>query len=205
MRATWLSLRVSLAATLLAGAVGVPAGAWLGSARFPGRRALVVLTNTLMAIPTVLVGLLVYVLLSRQGPLGVLSMLYTPAAMVLGEALLALPLVTALTRGAVETLDPRARETAVTLGAGRWRTVFVLAVEASPALGAAMLSAFGRVVSELGIALMVGGNIRGETRTLTTAMALATQRGDFALAVSLGAVLLCLALGVVLVAEVLRK
>ena len=203
--ATSLSLRVSLAATALAALAGVPLGAWLGQARFPGRRAVVVATNTLMAVPTVLIGLVVYALLSQRGPLAALHLLYTPAAMALGEALLALPLVVALARAAVETLDPRARETAVTLGAGRWRTILVLAREASPAIGAAILSAFGRVVSELGIALMVGGNIRGETRTLTTAMTLATQQGDFALAVTLGGVLLGVALGVVILAELLRK
>ncbi len=203
--ATSLSLRVSLAATALAALAGVPLGAWLGQARFPGRRAVVVATNTLMAVPTVLIGLVVYALLSQRGPLAALHLLYTPAAMALGAALLALPLVVALARAAVETLDPRARETAVTLGAGRWRTILVLAREASPAIGAAILSAFGRVVSELGIALMVGGNIRGETRTLTTAMTLATQQGDFALAVTLGGVLLGVALGVVILAELLRK
>jgi len=205
LHATLLSLRVSLASTVLAALIGIPAGTWLGSSVFRGRRAVVVLTNTMMAMPTVLVGLLVYALLSRQGPLGMLGLLYTPTAMIAGEALLALPLLVALSRGAVENLDLRAHETAVTLGAGRARTILVLAREASPALGAAVLSAFGRVLSELGIALMVGGNIRGETRTLTTSMTLATARGDFELAAALGVVLLVVAFGVVLTAELLRR
>lgn len=205
LHATALSLRVSLAGTLVATLVGVPIGTWLGSSKFRGRRAIVVLTNTLMAMPTVLVGLLLYALLSNRGPLGMLGLLYTPTAIIIGEALLALPLLVALSRGAVENLDARTRETAVTLGAGRARTLFVLAKEASPALMAAVLSAFGRIVSELGIALMVGGNIRGETRTLTTSMTLATARGDFDLAVALGGVLLVVAFSVVLTAEFLRR
>lgn len=205
LHATALSLRVSLAGTVIAALVGVPIGTWLGSSKFRGRRAIVVLTNTLMATPTVLVGLLLYALLSNRGPLGMLGLLYTPTAIIIGEALLALPLLLALTRGAVENLDTRARETAVTLGAGRARTLFVLAKEASPALMAAVLSAFGRIVSELGIALMVGGNIRGETRTLTTTMTLATARGDFELAVALGGVLLVVAFSVVLTAEFVRR
>jgi tungstate transport system permease protein len=153
----------------------------------------------------VLVGVLLYALLSNRGPLGMFGLLYTPTAIIIGEALLALPLLVALSRGAIENLDARARETAVTLGAGRARTLFVLAKEASPALMAAVLSAFGRIVSELGIALMVGGNIRGETRTLTTSMTLATARGDFDLAVALGGVLLVVAFSVVLTAEFLRR
>jgi tungstate transport system permease protein len=205
LHATALSLRVSLAGTLVAALVGVPVGTWLGSSKFRGRRAIVVLTNTLMAMPTVLVGLLLYALLSNRGPLGMLGLLYTPTAIIIGEALLALPLLVALSRGAVENLDARTRETAITLGAGRARTLFVLAKEASPALMAAVLSAFGRIVSELGIALMVGGNIRGETRTLTTSMTLATARGDFDLAVALGGALLVVAFSVVLTAEFLRR
>ena len=205
IHATALSLRVSVAGTIVAALAGIPIGTWLGSSTFRGRRAIVVLTNTLMAMPTVLVGLLLYALLSNHGPLGMLGLLYTPTAIITGEALLALPLLVALSRGAVENLDPRARETAVMLGAGRAGTLFVLAKEASPALAAAMLSAFGRVVSELGIALMVGGNIRGETRTLTTSMTLATARGDFDLAVALGGVLLVVAFSVVLTAEFLRR
>jgi tungstate transport system permease protein len=205
LHATALSLRVSLAGTIVAALVGVPIGTWLGSSKFRGRRAIVVLTNTLMAMPTVLVGVLLYALLSNRGPLGMFGLLYTPTAIIIGEALLALPLLVALSRGAIENLDARARETAVTLGAGRARTLFVLAKEASPALMAAVLSAFGRIVSELGIALMVGGNIRGETRTLTTSMTLATARGDFDLAVALGGVLLVVAFSVVLTAEFLRR
>lgn len=199
-----MSLEVSLVATLLAALLGIPLGAALAAFRFRGRTGLIVLTNTLMATPTVLIGLLVYWSLSRRGPLAVLELLYTPGAMIAGEALLALPLVIALTRAAVETLDPLARETTRTLRLGRARTLTLLVREATPGITAAVLTAYGRVVSELGIALMVGGNVRGETRTLTTAMTLATQRGDFQSATALGLVLLVLALGVVLIAELLR-
>ena len=203
--AALMSLEVSLVATVLAATLGIPLGAALEAFRFRGRDGLVIIANTLMATPTVLIGLLVYWTLSRRGPLGVLEMLYTPGAMIAGETLLALPLVIALTRAAVETVDPLARETARTLRLGRVRTVSLLVREARPGITAAVLSAYGRVVSELGIALMVGGNVRGETRTLTTAMTLATQRGDFQSATALGLVLLVLALGVVLIAEILRR
>lgn len=202
--AALMSLEVSLVATVFAAALGIPLGAALEAFRFRGRATLIVLTNTLMATPTVLIGLLVYWSLSRRGPLAVLELLYTPGAMIAGETLLALPLVIALTRAAVETVDPLARETAHTLRVGPARTLMLLVREATPAITAAVLNAYGRVVSELGIALMVGGNVRGETRTLTTAMTLATQRGDFQSATALGMVLLVLALGVVLIAELLR-
>lgn len=203
--AAFLTFFIALAATLTASIAGIPAGAWLATARFRGRAAVVAISNALMSTPTVLIGLVVAAFLSRRGPLGGANLLYTPVAMWIGESLLALPLVIALSRGAVEGLGPIPRETALTLGAGRARVLLTLAREATPALFASTLGAFGRVVSEVGVAMMVGGNIRGETRTLATAMTLASQRGDFELAFQLGALLLVLALGVILAAEWVRR
>ena len=202
---TALSLAVAIGSVALAALLGVPAGALLGAARFRGRGAVVAVVHTLMAVPTVTIGLVCYLLLSRSGPFGPLELLYTPAGMVLGQAMLALPLVVALTTGAVAAVDPRCRDTALTLGAGPLRVAAVLVREAGPAQAAALLAAFGRVISELGIALVVGGNIRWRTRTLTTAIAMETQRGEFGLALALAIVLVALALAVVLTAEALRR
>jgi tungstate transport system permease protein len=146
-----------------------------------------------MGVPTVLLGLIGYALFSRRGPLGPLDLLYTPGAIILCELLLALPMIVALAHSAAAAVDPLARETALTLGGGRWRALTVVASEARSGVAAAVLAAFGRVATELGIALMVGGNLKGQTRTLTTAIALETSRGDFARAVALGTILLALA------------
>jgi len=196
----WLSLRVSLAAVLLSAVPGVALGLVVGLRRFPGRRVLVVLLNTCLALPTVVVGLVVYGLLSRHGPLGFMEMLYTPGAMVLAQAVLAFPLITALTVSAVTTLDARVMPTALTLGAGKAQAARAVLSEARFAVLAALAAGFGRVVTEVGAAIMVGGNIKGFTRTLTTAIALQTAKGDFAFGMALGLVLLVVALGVNLAA-----
>lgn len=200
-----LSMRTSLMAVAGAAIVGVPAGALLGTVRFRGRDAIVAIVHTLMAVPTVAIGLLCYMLLSREGPLGPLDLLFSPSAIVIGQGMLALPLIIALTRGAVASVDPRCRDTAWTLGAGPLRLSLVLVREAGAAQIAALLAAFGRVVSEVGIALVVGGNIRGRTRTLTTAIALEVQRGEFGFAVALAIILVAAALAVVVAGEVLRR
>jgi tungstate transport system permease protein len=150
--------------------------------------------NTALAFPTVVVGLLLYGMLSRRGPLGELEWLYTWQAIVLGDVLLALPLAVALSAAGIQGVDPRVRRTARTLGAGRWRTAWMVSREARFALAATMTAAFGQVVAEVGAAMIVGGNIRGSTRTLTTAVALHTAQGDFGLALALGFILLILAL-----------
>ncbi len=191
-----LSLRVALVATLVACLLGIPLGVWLGSTAFAGRRMAVLLLNTALALPTVVVGLALYLLLSRHGPLGMLGMLYTSGAIVIAEIVLAVPITAALAAAAVQGLDPRVRRTALTLGAGPVRAAWAVAQEARLALAAASAVAFGRVLSEVGAALIVGGNIRFETRTLTTAVTLATSQGNFALALALGLVLLALALAV---------
>lgn len=191
-----LSLRVAVVATVLACAVGIPVGFLLGTGRFRGRRTALTAMNTMLAFPTVLVGLLVWLLLARSGPLGGLDLLYTWWAIVLAELLLAAPIAAALTAAAVQAVDPRFRRTALTLGAPAWRVHWVVAREARFALLSAVVVAFGRVLAEVGAAMIVGGNIRHHTRTLTTAVALSTSQGDFALALALGLVLLALALTV---------
>ena len=191
-----VSLSVSLVATALAAVVGFPIGFLVGSHRFAGSGMVEVLLRTATAIPTVVVGLIVYALLSRRGFFGPLGLLYTRTAIVIGEMMLATPLVAALTVGIVRNADARIRDTALTLGAPAWRAALELMRETRPALVAALATAFGRVISELGIAVMVGGNIEGQTRTMATAIALETSKGEFALGFALGLVLLSVALGV---------
>jgi tungstate transport system permease protein len=189
-----LTLRIALVATVIACGVGLPLGYLLATRRFWGRRAALTVVNTALAFPTVVVGLLLYGLLSRRGPLGGLGWLYSWRAIVIGDVLLALPIAAALSAAAVQGVDPRVRRTAETLGAGRWRTAWTVAREARFALAAVITAAFGQVVAEIGAAMIVGGNIRGQTRTLTTAVSLYAGQGDFGLALALGLVLLGLAL-----------
>jgi tungstate transport system permease protein len=200
----FLTLRVALVATAIACALGIPFGYFLGTRPFWGRRAALTVVNTALAFPTVVVGLLLYGLLSRRGPLGGLEWLYTWQAIVLGDVTLALPLAAALSAAAVQGVDPRVRRTAETLGAGRWRTAWMVGREARFALAAVITAAFGQVVAEVGAAMIVGGNIRGSTRTLTTAVALHTAQGDFGLALALGVILLALALLVNVALQVLQ-
>jgi len=199
-----LTLKVAIVATLVACGLGLPLGYFLATRRFWGRRAALTAVNTALAFPTVVVGLLLYSLLSRRGPLGGLGWLYTWQAIVVGDVLLALPIAAALSAAAVQGVDPRVRRTAETLGAGRWRTAWTVAREARFALAAVITAAFGQVVAEIGAAMIVGGNIRGSTRTLTTAVALHTSQGDFGLALALGFVLLAMALVVNVALQVLQ-
>ncbi|MGH7530914.1 MAG: ABC transporter permease [Gemmatimonadales bacterium] len=188
-----LTLRVALVATTVACALGGPLGYVLATRRFWGRRAALTMVNTALAFPTVVVGLLLYGILSRRGPLGGLGWLYTWQVIVVGDVLLAVPVAAALSAAAIQAVDPRVRRTAETLGAGRWRTAWTVTREARFGLAAVITAAFGQVVAEIGAAMIVGGNIRGSTRTLTTAVALYTSQGDFGLALALGLVLLGLA------------
>lgn len=196
---TLLTLRVSLGATLVAALAGVPLGAAIALGSFPGRRVLLAAANTGMGLPPVVVGLVVTVLLWRSGPLGGLGLLYTPTAMVVAQALIATPVVVALVAAALRQVDPEFLVQMQGLGAGRLRALLALASEARLPLLAAALAAFGAVVSEVGAAQMVGGNIAGQTRVLTTAAVLATSRGEFGLAIAFGLVLLLLAFAVNLV------
>ncbi|MDP9363489.1 MAG: ABC transporter permease [Chloroflexota bacterium] len=187
-----LSLRVSLTATAVSLLLGVPAGAALALSRFPGRALLVGLVHTGMGLPPVSVGLIVSLLLWRSGPLGELRLLYTPTAMVIAQAVIATPIVIGLTLAAVQGLDPRLRLQLLALGASRRQAAWWLLREARLPLIAALIAGFGAIISEVGAAMMVGGNIKGETRVLTTATVLEVGRGNFEVAVALTIVLLVL-------------
>jgi tungstate transport system permease protein len=191
-----ISLRVAGTATVLATLLGVPLAYGIATRDFIGKSAVLTLFNTLQALPTVVVGLFCYSFLSRRGPLGFLDLLFTPTGIVIGDVILALPLIVALTIAAVNTVDPRARLTALALGATARQTSWTILREARYALMAAIINGFGRVVAEVGAAMILGGNIRGYTRTLTTAIALETSKGEFAFAMALGLILLTLALTV---------
>jgi tungstate transport system permease protein len=190
----WLSLRVSGTALLISALIGIPLGGWLGLAQFRARRALVVLVHTGMALPPVVVGLVGYLLLSHSGPLGALDYLFTPQAMILAQTILALPWVVGITLSAVSAVPAELLLQVRSLGASRWQTRWTLLREARQGVVLAVAAAFGRSISEVGAVMMVGGNIQGHTRVLTTAIVLETGAGRFALALGLGAWLLGLAL-----------
>ncbi len=196
VRIASLSLLVSGAATALAAAIGIPLGIALHVGRFPGRAPTAVLVNAGMALPPVVVGLLVMLVLWRTGPLGSLRLLFTPGAMVIAQVIVAVPLVAGFTRAAISLLDPDLVFAMRADGAGEARIGLELARAALAQVLVAVAAGFGRAISEVGASLMVGGNIVGQTRILTTAIALESGRGEFALALALGLVLLLLALGV---------
>lgn len=190
-----VSLQVSCASTALATLVGVPTGFFIALRRFPGKRMVITVLNTLLALPTVVIGLFVYAFVSRRGIFGPLDLLYTQKAIVVGQVILIVPLVSALTIAAISRIDDRYRRTAMTLGANRIQMAKVILFEARFGITAAIVAAFGRVISEVGISMMLGGNIKGFTRTMTTAMALEYDKGAFSLAVALGIVLMTLSFG----------
>lgn len=194
LHAVGTSLYTSLTAILFATLLGIPVGAAVGLGRFPGRQLCVTLLNTLMALPTVVVGLVLFGLFSRLGPLGPLGLLFTPVAMIVGQIVLATPIVANYTVASVAGADPRILPTAQTLGAGRMRGIVQLLLEVRFGVMAALVAGFGRVIAEVGVAMMLGGNIRGYTRTMTTAIALETSKGEFAFGLALGIVLLSVAL-----------
>lgn len=186
----WLSLRVSLTATFLSLFIGIPLGAMLALRAFRGRGAVVSLVNTGMGLPPVVVGLFVTILLWRNGPLGELRLLYTPNAMIVAQCVIAVPIVTGLTLAALQALNPKLRLQLQALGATRTQTVWLLVQEARLPLLAAVMAGFGAVISEIGASMMVGGNIQGQTRVLTTATVMETSKGNFALAMALSLILL---------------
>jgi tungstate transport system permease protein len=190
---TLLSLMVSGLATGLSLLIGLPLGTWLALSRFRSRGLVLSVVNTGMALPPVVVGLFVAFTLWRSGPLGDLGLIYTPSAMVIAEVIIATPVILGLTVAALGQLDPRLRLQLMGLGASRWQTVWWLWREARLPLLAALMAGFGSVISEVGAAMMVGGNIANQTRVLTTAIVLEVGRGEFAHAVALGVVLLALA------------
>jgi len=193
---TLTSLRFSLSSALIACVPGIPLGVLIALKRFRGRRALLAVLNTLMALPTVVVGLVVYSLISRSGPLGGMGLLFTPRAVVIGQAILAFPIVVSMTASGLSNLDPLFPEVLTTLGASRRGIFWMTLREARGAVLSASLAAFGRVVGEVGAAMMLGGNIRGYTRTITTAIALETSKGEFELGLALGIILMITSLGV---------
>ncbi|NKE43754.1 ABC transporter permease [Roseomonas frigidaquae] len=200
-----LSLRVSLTAVLLAALVGLPLGALLAVARFPGRGAVVAFLNALMGLPPVVAGLLIYLLLSRAGPLGSLGLLFTPTAMVIAQAVLVAPILAALTRQVLEGMWEEYAEQLRSFGAGPARAVPTLLWDGRFALLTVLLAGFGRASAEVGAVMIVGGNIEGFTRVMTTAIALETSKGDLPLALALGLVLMAIVLAVNALAQGLRE
>jgi tungstate transport system permease protein len=190
---TFLSLKVSGSATLISLVLGISGGAIVALTRFPGRRIVVSLINTGMGLPPVVVGLFVTILLWRNGPLGILGILYTPLAMIIAQAIIATPIVMGITLAAVQHLPAKLRLQILALGATRLQMVWILVKEAKLPLLAAVMAGFGGVISEVGASIMVGGNIKGYSRVLTTATVLETSRGNFDVAIALSIILLVLA------------
>lgn len=200
-----LSLAVSLLAVLAASLIGLPLGALAAVAEFPGRRVLVVVLNALMGLPPVVVGLVVYLLLSRAGPLGNFGLLFTPSAMVFAQTILIVPLVAALTRQTIADAWEEYREQLRSLGASAPRSAMTLLWDSRHSLATVVLAGFGRAAAEVGAVVIVGGNIDGVTRVMTTAIALETSKGDLPLALALGTILLAVVLLVNAVADVVRQ
>ncbi|MFW6011447.1 MAG: ABC transporter permease [Desulfosalsimonas sp.] len=184
---------LSMAASL---ALGIPLGFLLGYLRFPGRRKIRMVVDTLLSLPTVFIGLLVYAFISSRGPLGEMNLLFTLPGIAIGQTILALPIVISLSATAVESLEAGLRTTLLSLGAGKYRLMTGIMWETRHAILAAALTAYGRVMTEVGISMMVGGNIKWHTRTITTAIALETAKGKFAMGIALGLVLLMIAFAV---------
>ena len=192
----YVSLKVSSISTLVASMIGIPAGFFIAFGEFRGKRLLVTVLNTLLALPTVVVGLFVYSFISRRGIFGPWDLLYTQKAIVIGQVILIIPIVTTFTISAISRIDERYRKTAMTLGANALQTAWLIIREARFGIVAAVVAAFGRVIAEVGISMMLGGNAKGFTRTMTTAMALEYDKGEFVLGVALGIVLLAVSFGV---------
>ncbi|HMA90922.1 MAG TPA: ABC transporter permease [Burkholderiales bacterium] len=204
LEAIWLSLWVSVAAIALVALPSVSLGFLLAKKRFPGRRAAVVLVQALLSFPTVVIGLILYLLLSRRGPFGSFGLLFTPTAIMIGYMVIAFPILVVFTISAVQGADPRVYETARALGAGRLRASLTTLWEVRFGILAAVVNGFGRAISEVGMAIMVGGNIEGLTRNIPTAIALETTKGEFAQGIALGLVLMVVALGVNVLLAVLQ-
>jgi len=189
-----LSLKVSGTALIISSIIGVPAGAVIGLKKFPGRGFIITLLNTFMGLPPVVVGLFVYLLLSRSGPLGFMGLLYTPSAMVAAQTILALPIVASLCHSAIVAVDPIIGQAAITLGATPYQKAVAIIKEARYGILSCIIAGFGRVMAEVGAILIVGGNIAGYTRVMTTTIALETDKGNFELALALGVILLIISL-----------
>jgi tungstate transport system permease protein len=205
LSAVWTSLITTSWATLFASVIGIPSGIAIAIAGFPLKRVAITLLNTMMAMPTVVIGLIVYAFISRRGLLGTHELLFTPKAMIIGQTLLAVPIIANFTLSAVKGADYRILPTALTLGASAVQSVAQLIREVRFGVMAAVIAGFGRVISEVGIAMMLGGNIRGYTRTMTTAIALETSKGEFAFGLSLGAILMAVAFAINILFNVMQQ
>ena len=204
MQAVAVSLKVGSLSTLIATAISIPSAFCIAGRSFKGKRLLLTVINTLMGLPTVAVGLIVYAFLSRVGPLGRFGLLFTPAAIVIGQVILAVPIITAIGITAIGSVDKRVRETALTLGANARQASLAVFREGRTAIFAAIIAGFGRVIAEIGVAMMLGGNIKGVTRTMTTAIALETSRGDFSLALAIALILLLIVFSINLIFQRLQ-
>jgi tungstate transport system permease protein len=200
-----LSLKVSGIALLIASSIGIPAGSFLGLKNFRGRGLLISLSNTFMGLPPVVVGLFVYLLLSRKGPLGFMALLYTPSAMVTAQTILVFPIVTSLCHSAIISVDPIIRQAARTLGATPFQAALTIIREARYGMYSGIIAGLGRAMGEVGAILIVGGNIAGHTRVMTTTIALETDKGNFELALALGIILITLSLSINICLHLIQK
>jgi tungstate transport system permease protein len=191
-----LSLRVSLSAVILAAVFALPLGAFVALTRFPGRRSVVILMNAMMSLPPVVVGLVIYLLLSRTGPLGVTGLLFTPTAMIIAQCVLVFPIIAALTRQTVFDLHEEYDEYLRSIGANTWQKIATLLWDGRARLSTAILAGFGRAIAEVGAVIIVGGNILHSTRVMTTTIALETSKGDLGMALGLGIILVLIAVAV---------
>ena len=196
LKIIWLSLRVSLSALILAALLGLPLAALLGLKKFFGRSILITFLNAFMGLPPVVVGLFLYLILSRSGPLGFMALLYTPSAMIIAQTILALPIVSSLSHSAIVNVSPVIRQAAISLGATPVQTALTIIKEARYGIISGIIAGLGRVMAEVGAILMVGGNIAGLTRVMTTTIALETDKGNFELALALGIILLMISLAI---------
>ena len=201
----FLSLKVSGLALMISTLAGLPAGTLIGFRKFPGRGFIISLLNTFMGLPPVVVGLFVYLFLSRSGPLGFLGLLYSPSAMVIAQVILALPIITALSHAAIIKIDPIVKQAALTLGATPFQASIAVVKEARYGIMSAVIAGFGRVMAEVGAILIVGGNIANYTRVMTTTIALETDKGNFELALALGIILLFISFAINIGLYVIQK
>lgn len=205
MQIALLSIYISLTSTILAACIAIPAGGFIHFYEFRGKKVLIALIQTLYSLPTVVVGLLIYLMISRSGPLGFFGLLYTPQGMILGQTILIIPMMTGLAIAALSGVGRDIRDTLVSLGATGFQSIIQIVKEARVAILSAVILGFGRAISEVGVAMMIGGNIRNETRVLTTAIALQTGLGDFGFSIALGILLLSIALVIVVLMYVITS
>lgn len=205
MQIAALSLYISLSATIIAALIAIPAGALIHFNDFYGKRAVIIIIQTLYSVPTVVVGLILYLLISRSGPLGILGLLFTPQGMILGQTILIIPIMIGLVISALSGIDRGISDTLVSLGATQFQKILEIVKEARFAILSAVVLGFGRAIAEVGVAMMIGGNIRDHTRVLTTAITLETGMGNFALSIALGIILLVIALIVVVILNLMTS